>query len=193
MKVEIVEIRRKIVDIGSCADNEIDERVVDVYNNLEDKDYNFADTQMYYNVFERSAKELNVAYRTLDLAKFIIYYAHENYTGITLPMLCTIMYILYENNLKRGRKLFDGDFLSYGIYPKEMSVYNNYCMYTATMKMTPLPGYTPIDVEKNDLNEIIQYLNFYHDKNLSHIHDILSGTLYEGMVCAGMTNKKIEI
>ena len=77
MKVEITQIRKTIIDIGPNNGDDIEEIVLDKYNKLTNDDFCDAYTEMYYKPLKVEASDLNVKYRILDVAYWIIDYCNR--------------------------------------------------------------------------------------------------------------------
>lgn len=192
MKVEITQVRKVIVDIGKNDGTDIDDLVLDKYNNLKDSDFNPLHTEMYYKALPLEANDLDVKYRIMDIAHWIIKYFYDKYgCGPKLYELNVIMYFIYEYYLyDEGIKFFDADFVSYRNYPNSLQMWKRWC----TCVSSPIfmhSQQTIIKINDEDKENISKIIEKYKSIDFFHIHDIMKDTLYEKMVCAGEIDKKI--
>lgn len=196
MKVEITRVQKVVVDIGNCKDHEIEDRVLDKYNSMTDKDFPIINTEMSYKVFPREAKELGVKYKIIDFAEFVVDYAYKNYDGIKQMALQVVLYMMAEHYYKKGIKIFDDDFVTYGSYPKSKQVYSRYCVYVATT-ISPLFSrenkLVQSEIDIDVINTLDYYLTKYIDIKLFDIPDRLLDTVWGRMVRAGLLDKNIEL
>lgn len=196
MKVEITRVQKVIVDIGACKDYEIEDRVLDKYNSMEDKDFPVINTEMSYKVFPREAKELGVKYKIIDFAEFVVDYAYKNYDGIRQIALQVVLYMMAEHYYKKGIKIFDDDFITYSCYPKSKQVYSRYCVCVAGT-ISPLfareTRLSQSEIDSDVINTLDYYLTKYIDIKFYDIPDRLLDTIWGRMVSAGLLEKNIEL
>lgn len=187
MRVEIVETRRKIIEIDDCTD--IENAVLEKYNSFSEKDFNPLNTTMVYKVLPKTASELGVKYDINDIAEYIILYAYNNLSAVNMMRLSIILYMLYEFYLyNMNKELFVNDFVSYSLYPKSLSVFSRYCGY-GCMDIFPFDKDKNINIEENDKKIINNFIRKYYSINMYEIQDSLKDTLYQRMV----DNNEIDV
>lgn len=190
MRVEIVETRRKIIEIDDCDD--IEKAVLEKYNSFSDKDFNPLNTTMVYKVLPKSPNELGVKYDIKDIAEYIILYADNNLNAVNMMRLSVILYMLYEFYLyNMNTELFINDFVSYSVYPKSLSIFSKYCGY-GCMDIFPFDKNKDIYIEDDDKRIINDFIKKYYSINIYEIQDSLKDTLYQRMVDNNEINVSIK-
>lgn len=193
MKVEITQIRKTTVDIGPCCDSEIENKVLNIYNQLKDSDFSIINTEMYYKPLPRTVIELGIKYKIVEFSEFLVKYAYERYGGICLIDLQILLYCLTEEYYKKGIKLFDDDFITYNLYPKSTQIDLKYYMYlNNTISLFGIKETLKV-TEIND--DILSFINTFlktHKKIMLYdVDEILKDTVWYSMRNAGVINKEI--
>ncbi len=193
MKVEITQVRKIVVDIGKNDGTDIDDLVLDKYNNLKDSDFSPLNTEMYYKPLTLEPSDLDVKYRIMDVAEWLVKYFHDSYgEGPKLFQINVIMYLIYEHCLyNEGFKIFDADFMSDRSYPKSIQMWRRWCTCVAT-SIFRYSKAEVIKLEPEDEKIITRIADKYASLQFFDVHTVMRNTVYERMICAGVIDKEIE-